>query len=79
MTTSTVGKVCSTMNGMNLTNVQTVSVTYPQGNEPGKPVRVRAQYEYHYITPINAVVNFFSGGAMGDTIAVSSSTDMRLE
>ena len=79
MSTSTVGKVCSTMNGMNLSNVQSVSVTYPQGNEPGKPVRVRAQYQYHYITPVKAVVNFFSGGAMGETITVTSTTDMRLE
>jgi Flp pilus assembly protein TadG len=79
VSTSTVGKVCSTMNGMNLSNVQSVSVTYPQGNEPGKPVRVRAQYQYHYITPVKAVVNFFSGGAMGETITVTSTTDMRLE
>jgi Flp pilus assembly protein TadG len=77
--TSTVGKVCSTLNGMNLSNVQTVAVTYPQGNGPGNPVRVHAQYDYHYITPVNAIVNFFSGGAMGDTITVSSTTDMRLE
>jgi Flp pilus assembly protein TadG len=77
--TSTVGKVCSTMNGLNLTNLQSVSVTYPQGNEPGKPVRVRAQYEYRYITPIRAVVNFFSGGSMGSSISVTSTTDMRLE
>ena len=78
-TTSTVGKVCSTLNGMNLTNVQTVTVTYPDGNVPGNSVRVHAEYDYHYITPVRAVVNFFSGGALDDTIAVSSTTDMRLE
>jgi hypothetical protein len=64
---------------MNLTNVQNVTVTYPQGNEPGKSVRVHAEYDYHYITPVRAVVNFFSGGALDETIAVSSTTDMRLE
>jgi len=79
MTTSTVGKVCSTMNGLNLTNVDSVSVTYPQGNEPGKPVRVQASYEYHYITPLKAVVNFISAGSLNDTITVTSATDMRLE
>ena len=79
MTTSTVGKVCSTMNGLNLTNVDSVSVTYPQGNEPGKPVRVEASYEYHYITPLKAVVNFISAGSLNDTITVTSATDMRLE
>ena len=77
--TSAVGKVCSTLNGMNLTNVQDVDVTYPSGNTPGNPVRVHAEYEYHYITPVKAVVNFFSAGAMDETITVSSTTDMRLE
>jgi hypothetical protein len=40
---------------------------------------VRAQYEYHYITPIRAVVSFFSAGSLDDTISVTSTTDMRLE
>jgi hypothetical protein len=78
-TTSTVGKVCSTLNGLNLTHVTSVSVTYPQGNEPGKPVRVRAEYEYHYITPLRSILGFFSGGAIDETIDISSTTDMRLE
>lgn len=78
-TTSAVGKVCSTMNGLNLVNVENVSVTYPEGNEPGKPVRVEASYSYHYITPLKAVVNFISAGSLDETITVTSTTDMRLE
>ncbi len=77
--TSAVGKVCSTMNGLNLSNIESVSVTYPQGNEPGKPVRVSASYDYHYITPLKAIVNFISAGSLDETISVSSATDMRLE
>jgi Flp pilus assembly protein TadG len=78
-TTTTVGRVCSTLEGLNLDNVSSVTVTYPQGNEPGKPVRVSASYEYHYITPLKAIVGFFSAGSLGETITVSSATDMRLE
>jgi Flp pilus assembly protein TadG len=77
--TTTVGKVCSTMGGLNLANVSSVSVTYPTGNSPGRSVRVSAQYDYHYITPLRRLVTFFSAGALGSTITVSSTTDMRLE
>jgi Flp pilus assembly protein TadG len=77
--TSVVGKVCSTMGGLDLTNISTVSVTYPNGQAPGNSIRVSAQYNYEYITPISAIVGFFSGGSMGSTIPVSSTTDMRLE
>jgi Flp pilus assembly protein TadG len=78
-TTSTVGKVCATMDGLNLSRVESVTVTYPSGKIPGNPVRVHAQYEYHYITPVKAIVNFLTAGAMSETITVSSTTDMRLE
>lgn len=77
--TSAVGKVCSTLNGLNLTHVQAVTVTYPSGQVPGNPVRVQASYQYHYITPVKAIVNFISAGAMSNTISISSATDMRLE
>lgn len=78
-TTNTVGRVCSTLNGLNLANLNSVSVTYPQGKEPGKPVRVEVEYEYRYITPLRAVVNVLSAGALDDTIMISAATDMRLE
>ncbi len=78
-TTTTVGKVCATMNGLDLTKLGSVSVTYPNGNSPGNSVHVSASYNYQYITPLRRLVNFFSAGALGSTIPVNSSTDMRLE
>jgi len=77
--TTTVGKVCTTMGGLNLANVSSVSVTYPNGNTPGQSVRVAAQYDYQYITPLRRLVTFFSAGSLGNSISVSSTTDMRLE
>jgi Flp pilus assembly protein TadG len=77
--TTTVGKVCATMNGLDLTQVASVGVTYPNGNSPGNTVHVAASYNYQYITPLRRLVNFFSAGSLGSTITVSSSTDMRLE
>ena len=77
--TTTVGKVCSTMDGLHLADVSNVSVTYPNGNQPGNTVHVSATYNYYYITPLQRVMNFFSGGAVGSSIAINSSVDMRLE
>lgn len=78
-TTTTVGRVCSVLDGLNLTNVQNVSVTYPSGITPGNPVRVSATYRYQYITPVKRLVSFFSGGSLPDYLTITSSTDMRLE
>jgi Flp pilus assembly protein TadG len=79
-TTSTVvGRVCRTMNGLDLTDVQSVTVTYPNGNSPGESVRVSASYEYEYITPVRRLVTFFSGGSLPSFLTLSSSTEMRLE
>jgi Flp pilus assembly protein TadG len=77
--TTTVGKVCSTLDGLGLSNIQTVSVTYPNGDSPGNSVNVQTQYRYHYITPLRRVVNFLSAGALPGYITISSGTDMRLE
>lgn len=77
--TTVVGRVCSTMSGLDLTKVSSVNVTYPSGNAPGNSVHVSATYNYHYITPIQRLVNFFSAGALGSTIPVNSTTDMRIE
>jgi Flp pilus assembly protein TadG len=77
--TTTVGKVCSTLDGLGLSNIQTVSVTYPNGDAPGNSVSVQTQYRYHYITPLRRVVNFLSAGALPGYITISSGTDMRLE
>jgi Flp pilus assembly protein TadG len=71
-------KACAAMGGLDATEA-TVNVTYPNGQVPGQSVRVAATYDYEYITPLSAVINFFSGGSMGDSVTVSASTDMRLE
>jgi Flp pilus assembly protein TadG len=78
-TTSAVGRVCSAMDGLDLTDIQSVSVTYPQGAAPGNSVRVQTQYRYYFITPVKALINFVSGGSMPGYVTISSSTDMRLE
>ena len=78
-TTSAVGRVCSAMDGLNLTNIQTVSVTYPNGQIPGNSVRVHTEYQYHYITPVRALLSAFSGGSIPAYLTISSTTDMRLE
>lgn len=78
-TTTTVGRVCGVMDGLRLTNISSVSVTYPSGQLSGSPVRVAVTYNYQYITPVKRLVNFFSGGTWGSSLSISSSTDMRLE
>lgn len=77
--TTTVGKVCSTINGLDLTDIESVSVTYPNGQTPGQSVRVSAQYRYHYITPVKTLVNVLAGGSMPGYLTISSTADMRLE
>lgn len=83
-TTSIVGKVCSTMNGLKLSNLQSVTTKCPTTGttppcNPGDPLQVTASYQYHYITPVKALVNVLSGGAMPGYLTVSSSTSMRQE
>lgn len=90
--TTTVGRVCATINGLTLTNVQNVKVetcntaTPPSCSTattsnmlPGRSVRVTADYRYHYITPVKSLVNFLSAGALTDYLTISSTSDMRIE
>lgn len=84
VSTNVVGKVCSTINGLDLTDLDTVTVTCPDsGTAPpcdhGDSLRVHAAYDYHYITPVRSIVNFFSGGGMSDTISISATSTMRQE
>jgi Flp pilus assembly protein TadG len=84
VSTNVVGKVCSTINGLDLTDLQTVSVTCPDTGtsppcDPGDSIQVAATYRYHYITPVKVFVNVLSGGSMPDYITVSSTTKMRQE
>lgn len=78
-TNTVVRKVCATIKGLDLDDLQSVSVTYPAGQTAGNSVVVEAQYEYNYITPIHGLINVLSGGAIDDDLTISSSTDMRLE
>jgi Flp pilus assembly protein TadG len=82
--TNVVGKVCSTIDGLDLSDVQTVTVTCPDGAgaapcASGDTIEVHASYNYHYITPVKTIINFFSGGALSDTITISSTSTMRAE
>lgn len=74
-----VGRVCTTMEGLSLDNLDSVSVAYPDGASPGNSVVVSADYTYQYITPLGDLLDFFSAGSFPDVIDLSTSTDMRLE
>ena len=74
-----VGRVCVAMEGLQLADLNSVSVTYPNGTSPGNSVVVAADYTYNYITPLGDIVDFFSGGSFPDTLTLSTSADMRLE
>ena len=77
--TSVIGRVCTTMNGLSLSGVQAVSVLYPAGKAPGNSVKVSADYRYNFISPLGDLVSFFSAGAFNEYIDMSASSDMRLE
>ena len=77
--TTVVGRVCVSIEGLDLGAISDVGVDYPDGQDPGNSVVVTADYTYNYITPIGDIVNFFSGGAFPNSLALSTSTDMRLE
>jgi Flp pilus assembly protein TadG len=77
--TTAVGRVCKTLDGLNLADISSVAVTYPNGHAPGNSVHVSASYHYHYITPVHGIVNFLSGGSMPNYLTITSATDMRLE
>lgn len=78
-TNTAVRKVCATIQGLDLDNVDSVSVTYPNGQLPGNSVKVSATYDYKYITPVKGIINVLSGGSIASTLTLSSSSDMRLE
>jgi len=78
-TTTVIGRTCVAVEGLNRSNITSLTVTYPDGVGPGNSVIVAANYTYHYITPLGDIIHFFSGGTLTETIALSTSTDMRLE
>jgi len=90
--TTTIGKVCETLKGLNLSNVQSVTVeSCSQASPPvcsaatasnmltGNSIRVTASYKYQYITPVKRLINVFSAGALGSYLTISSTTEMRME
>ena len=78
-TTTVIGRVCVAINGLKLSDVQSVTVTYTNGQTPGSIVTVHAHYHYKFITPIGAIVNFFSAGSLPAYVDLTTSADMRVE
>lgn len=80
--TTVVGRVCKAAEGLDKTRIvveDNPAVVYPDGMAPGKSVVVKASYQYRFITPLGAIVDFFSGGSLGSSVTLRSQTDMRLE
>lgn len=90
--TTAVGRVCQTISGLNLANLQDVNIQVCDTAAPpvcsaattsnmasGESIHVTANYQYHYITPVKALINFFSAGALSSSLTISSTTDMRIE
>ena len=79
MTTSVIGHVCIAVNDLNLADLQSVSVQYPNGQASGNSVVVTAHYRYQLITPLGGLVTFFTGGSFPGELDMSATSDMRLE
>ncbi len=77
--TTVIGRVCVAIDGLKLSDVQGVTVTYPNGQGSGNSVVVSATYIYHFISPLGALAHFFTGGTFPTTITLSTKSDMRLE
>lgn len=73
-----VSRVCRTAD-LPVADMQSVSVTYPNGHASGSSVVVTAQYRYNLITPLSSVVTLVSGGSFPGHFDLSSKSDMRLE
>jgi len=77
--TTVIGRVCVAIEGLDLSALNDVSVTYPDGQAPGNSIVVSAQYTYTFITPLGDIASFISGGSFDDTLTLNTSTDMRQE
>ena len=73
-----IDRVVTAVDLTNEASNMTVTVTNAQG-QPGESVVVRVDYDYEFITPLAGLVQFMSGGAIGPTLAMSTTADMRLE
>ncbi len=79
VTNNVIGRVCTDVSDLNLADMQSVSVQYPDGQESGNSVVVNAQYRYQFITPLGGMVSFFTGGEFPGYLSLSATSDMRLE
>lgn len=77
--TTTIGRVCVAIEGLDLDEVQDISVAFLDGEAPGNSVIVSAEYQYNFITPLGDIIGFVSGGSFPESITLGTSTDMRLE
>lgn len=72
-------RVIDTTPGLGLTAAN-VPVTYSPSKAPGNSVVVRVDYTLNLITPLGPLLKLLSAGStMSNTIALSSTADMRLE
>ena len=62
-----------------LLSASDVSVSWPEGNDSGKPVVVSVSHSYHYITPIGGLLSAFSLGTLPDPLPVTASASMWVE
>lgn len=73
-----VSRVCKSA-ALPVADIQSVSVTYPNGQASGNSVVVTAGYRYELITPLSSVMTLVSGGSFPGYFDLSSKSDMRLE
>lgn len=57
----------------------TVTNAADTGGDPGESVVVEVNYDYDLITPLAGFVQMLSGNALGPTLTLSSTAEMRLE
>ena len=62
-------------NDSNLTVTPSCSPSCSSGND----VIVQTTYQFSFITPLAAIANFVSGGALPSTLTLKSSANMRIE
>jgi Flp pilus assembly protein TadG len=62
-------------NDSNLTVAPSCSPSCSSGND----VIVQTTYQFSFITPLAAIANFVSGGALPSTLSLKSSANMRIE
>lgn len=70
-------RVRATAPGLNLPD-QNIQVTNAQG-ATGESVTVRVNFTLNLITPLGSLMRFIGGNNFGNSFALSSTADMRLE